>query len=67
MEEKIFEELKRTIKSVIDTQKQNGNWNYNEYMHGMLNGMILIESFVNCREPNFYEAPEEGYLYETKQ
>jgi hypothetical protein len=37
----------------------DGNWNYDPYMHGMANGMILMRSMVSGEEPKYLDAPEE--------
>lgn len=29
------------LKSILDLQSQDGNWNFDPYMHGMANGLIL--------------------------
>lgn len=54
MNDKIIE----AIDSVIKTQKADGNWNYDPYMHGMLNGMLLIETIVTDKKYNPYSAPK---------
>lgn len=34
---------------LLKIQRQNGNWNYDGYMHGLLNGMLLTHSiFTGC-------------------
>lgn len=39
-------------------QGSNGNWNYDEYMHGMYNGMELMVATVENRLVNYKDAPE---------
>jgi hypothetical protein len=52
---KAFQDIQESIK----IQKNDGNWNYDPYMHGLLNGMIMVESIIkNDSNPEFYEAPE---------
>ena len=53
-----LEEIKNTMRDLINVQCSNGNWNYNEYMHGMANGMLLMMSIVDGSQPEFLEAPE---------
>jgi hypothetical protein len=48
-----------TIDDLLKIQCSNGNWNYNEYMHGMANGMILIKSIVTGEQPQFLSAPKK--------
>jgi hypothetical protein len=42
-----------TIRSLVDTQGMNGNWNCDDYMCGMFNGMELILATLENRDPNF--------------
>jgi hypothetical protein len=53
------------IDDVLSIQCADGNWNYDEYMHGMANGMILVDSIVKNYEPEFLEAPKK-WLYQEK-
>ena len=46
------------LQNMIDTQSQDGNWNYDPYMHGLLNGMILSLSVLTGEDPEFLDAPE---------
>lgn len=47
------------LKKVHNIQSQKGNWNYDPYMHGMYNGMELMLSIVENREPKFKKAPKK--------
>ncbi len=47
------------LQEMIDVQCSNGNWNYDPYMHGMANGMILAQSLLTGQEPGFLDAPDE--------
>lgn len=51
--------LLKSANDVLNVQGLNGNWNYDAYMHGMFNGMELIVSIMESREPNYREAPTE--------
>ena len=46
------------IGKVVKVQKFDGNWNYDPYMFGLLNGMIMIEAMVKGKTPDFYEKPK---------
>ena len=49
----------RAITNVRKVQTCPGNWDYNSYMHGMANGLILAESFFrSCAIPEFLDAPD---------
>lgn len=47
------------IKGLIDIQKQNGNYNYDEYMYGMLIGLECAYYAVLEEEAKFTERPKE--------
>ena len=53
-EERIIE-----LQGLVKTQCSDGNWNYDPYMHGMANGMILALAIVEGNEPQFLDAPEK--------
>ena len=49
----------RAITNVRKVHTCPGNWDYNSYMHGMANGLILAESFFrSCARPEFLDAPD---------
>ena len=47
------------IKGLIDIQKQNGNYNYDEYMYGMLIGLECAYYNLLEEEAKFTEIPKE--------
>lgn len=47
------------MNQVLKIQGADGNWNYDPYMMGMYNGMELMISLAENREPVFKEAPDE--------
>lgn len=47
------------LTSIKNIQCTNGNWNYNGYMHGMANGLILAEAIIKGTFPEFLDAPEK--------
>ena len=46
------------LQTFVEVQGANGNWNYDEYMHGMYNGMELMLATIEGREPNFRSRPD---------
>lgn len=54
-EEKALEKLK----DICLTQCTKGNYDVNNYMRGMANGLILAVSCFTNEEPEFMEAPTE--------
>lgn len=47
------------LKNVADIQCSPGNWNYDPYMLGLANGLILARSILTGEEAMFLSAPEE--------
>ncbi len=55
-----------SLKEVINIQCSDGNWNFDPYMHGMANGMILAQSCITDEAPEFLEAPETWLIDKEK-
>lgn len=47
-----------TLRELTEIQLRDGNWNYNEYMHGMANGMILALSIMDGCAADYLDAPD---------
>lgn len=60
-----FEKLLKDCNSVLMVQGFNGNWDMNEYMRGMFNGMEFIVSILEEREPKYKDSPVD--LKETEE
>lgn len=64
--------MKKRIKALEDQIKiqcANGNWNYDPYMHGLANGLILAHHTITGKqgsEPSFLKAPRR-WLRELKR
>ena len=43
------------LKEITKVQCQKGNYDVNEYMRGMANGLILAEAIMNDKEPKYFE------------
>lgn len=54
MEDKVLQALR----DMVEVQGRDGNWNCDEYMHGMYNGMEFMLSIVENREPQYRDRPE---------
>ena len=52
-----FDKKLSQAQDLVEVQGENGNWNYDQYMHGMYNGMELILAHFEGREPVFKDAP----------
>ena len=50
----------KALEDVTKTQTSDGNWNYDPYMHGMANGMIVALAVIKGEEdPKFLDAPDQ--------
>jgi len=47
------------LEELTNIQTSDGNWNYDPYMHGMANGMLLSLAIVKGQEPKFKTAPKK--------
>lgn len=55
MSEKQLEDLK----NIHEIQGKHGNWDYDQYMHGMYNGLELALAIVEGRDPEYKSAPKK--------
>jgi hypothetical protein len=55
------------LKSCKLVQCSEGNYNYDEYMFGMANGLILALSIMEGKIPEFKELKEEDFLKNKPQ
>lgn len=54
-----IEERIQKLEDLIKIQSQDGNWNYDPYMHGLANGLILALATLKGKEPKYLDAPKE--------
>ncbi len=47
------------LKHLVDIQCSDGNWNFNPYMHGMANGLLLALAIFNGVSPKFLNPPKQ--------
>lgn len=45
------------LRDLVKTQCADGNWDYDPYMHGMANGMILSLAVMEGKKPEYLDAP----------
>ena len=55
----------RIMNDLLKIQGQEGNYNYDSYMLGMYNGMELMLSIAEGREPKFKLRPKGEKLDEN--
>jgi hypothetical protein len=58
-EKKMNKNQLEMMKESLKIQGYDGNWNYDEYMHGMYNGMELMLAIAENREPKYREKPKQ--------
>ena len=54
-------------KEMLDIQGQKGNYNYDEYMLGLYNGMEYIIALFETREPNFISGKDVEFTNNKTQ
>jgi len=52
-----------SMKQILEVQGSSGNWNYDNYMLGIFNGMELMMATLEDREPLFRKCKEKDFLY----
>ena len=50
------------LKRLTDIQCSKGNYDYDRYMHGMANGMILAVSIMDKTTPQFIDMKREEFI-----
>lgn len=59
MTEKTIERRLEELANVKAIQLSPGNFDVNEYMRGMANGLILADAIMNDHEPVYIEHPDK--------
>ena len=54
-----FVEKVNDLKEMVKVQGTDGNWNYNEYMFGMYNGMEYALAMMENRQPQCKDKPDK--------
>jgi len=49
------------LKELLAVQGCDGNWNYDQYMRGMYNGMELAVAVLEGRNPVYRDAPKKSF------
>jgi hypothetical protein len=63
---KLDEKIIQTLRDMVELQGRDGNWNCDEYMHGMYTGMEFMLSIVESREPIYKSRPEKWLSEEPR-
>ncbi len=59
MSKTLLDEKIDQVQALVDVQCSQGNYDYDPYMHGMANGMIVILSVLTGRDPELLDAPDK--------
>jgi len=49
-----------SLKELVAIQGNDGNWNYDQYMRGMYNGMDVAVAILEGREPIYRDDPKKA-------
>lgn len=63
---KQYEKSMRIANEMLELQGQKGNYDYDEYMLGLYNGMEYIVSLLEVREPKFINGKEVKFLSQKR-
>lgn len=50
------------LRDQVRVQGEHGNWNCNDYMLGMFNGLECALATLEHREPQYRRKPDDGWL-----
>lgn len=50
---------RKSIGDMVDIQCQDGTWNFDPYMLGLANGLLLAKSILSGEEPKLLSKPEK--------
>lgn len=64
-ENELHNKILKDANDVLNIQAQKGNYNYDSYMLGLYNGMEMIVSLFEQREPKFKSGKDIKFLHET--
>lgn len=59
--------LLEPLRNQVMVQGYDGNWNYDEYMRGMYNGLECALATLEGRDPEYKHAPAEYLRDKTTQ
>lgn len=59
LELQLYKNSINSLRDLVKVQCYDGNWNYDPYMHGMANGLILALSLFERGRPAFLSPPKE--------
>lgn len=61
MNEQQLEQRLETLRKLVEVQCGDGNWNFNAYMMGLANGLLLAEHIISGRDGDvcYKDTPRE--------
>lgn len=64
---KTLEVYKEDLRTIRDIQGSDGNWNYDNYMCGLYNGIELSLAIIEGREPELRSLPKRSIFFYIKR
>ena len=58
IDDEMLEKMLSSLDDVVKAQCAEGNWDHDEYMHGMANGLILAQSLFSAGLPVYLDPPD---------
>lgn len=67
MSKTLMDEKIDSMRDLLKVQCSTGNYDYDPYMHGMANGMILFLALIEGNDPEFMDAPAKWLVDNTEE
>lgn len=58
-EKLVIKKYVKSLNDLIKIQHSNGNWDYDEYIYGMLNGLICAKSVLTGEDAKYPARPKK--------
>lgn len=62
----LLQERLDKLNNVVKIQCLDGSWDYDAYMMGLANGLILAQAIMLDKSPEFKKVPESGFGVDKK-
>ena len=70
MTKKKYDKILRDLNELLKSHEKAARWDHDAYTHGMYNGMEFVIACMQCREPQFKDAPKKyinNFAYKIKK
>ncbi len=62
LDEDVLRKSVQTLREMTKTQCSDGSWNYDQFNHGMANGLILALAIMDNKAPPTYMKTPDVWL-----